>query len=136
VVTLEQNRRYFEHAGNVVFHAGISDIALRDLYHQASLSVLALTNTAANNALLESMACGLPIIATDLPAIREYTVAEGCGYVPPANPRLLAEYIALALRDRTRLEAMSSANWQRVQQYAWETIAARTKEVYDKMTSA
>ena len=42
----------------VTWHSGISDVQLRQLYQQASALVLPLIDCTANNALLESIACG------------------------------------------------------------------------------
>ncbi len=133
VVTLEQNRSFFSNLKNVQFHSGISDDALLKLYHRASVSVLSLTGTAANNAVLESMACGLPIIATDLPAIREYTPSEGCIYVPLANPNYLADSIVSLIDDTKTQRIMSEVNLKQVQKYRWEAIAKRTMVVYQSI---
>jgi glycosyltransferase involved in cell wall biosynthesis len=130
VVTLEQNRSFFNGLGNVQFHSGIADDALLELYHRASASVLSLTGTAANNALLESMACGLPIIATDLPAIREYTPAAGCRYVPLGDPNRLADSIISLVDDSKAQEVMGNANLKCAQKYRWEDIAKQTMDVY------
>lgn len=133
VVTLEQNRSLFSNLRNVQFHSGISDDALLNLYHRTSISVLSLTGTAANNAVLESMACGLPIIATDLPAIREYTPEEGCRYVPSADPDYLVDSIISLVDDTKAQGVMSEANVKNAQKYRWENIAQQTMDVYTQV---
>jgi glycosyltransferase involved in cell wall biosynthesis len=130
VVSLKQNATLFSGLGNVRFHAGISPEALRGLYHHASCAVLCLTGAAANNALLESMACGLPIVATDLPAIREYTTVSGCRYIPAEDPVACAESIRAVLRDHEAGKLMRKENLNHVQRYGWERIAGRMMEIY------
>ena len=49
---------------------GLTDAELRDLYHSSDIAFIPLTNATANNAVLEAMASGIPLISTDLPAIR------------------------------------------------------------------
>jgi glycosyltransferase involved in cell wall biosynthesis len=48
-------------------------------------------------ALLEALAMGLPVVASDLPEIREVTTEQGAQLVPPCNPERLAEAIAHVL---------------------------------------
>jgi len=48
-------------------------------------------------ALLEALAMGLPVIASDLPEIREVTTEQGALLVPRCNPERLAEAIAHVL---------------------------------------
>lgn len=83
--------------------------------------------------LIESMACGIPVIASDIPGVRT-VVADGIdGY-------LVAEGDVAALSDRLRdmlalpdahQAAMGQAGRRKVEErYAWEQIGARLEEVY------
>jgi glycosyltransferase involved in cell wall biosynthesis len=136
VVASEHHRSLFQDLANVRFHSGISDAALRSLYQKASLSVLSLNGAGANNALLESMACGVPIVATDLPGVREYTVAGGCRYVPPGDSPALAEAVVSLIEDTPRLAAMSDTNRNHANLFAWETVGQRTMKVYQAVSQA
>jgi glycosyltransferase involved in cell wall biosynthesis len=62
---------------NVHTHRGIDDDTLAELYRNADVLLLPLTDSTANNALLEGMASGLPLVATDLPAVRAYLPEGG-----------------------------------------------------------
>ena len=54
---------------------------------------------------LEGMACGRPVVATDVAGIRE-SVADGCGaIVPPGDVDALASSLLDRLRDRSRGDA-------------------------------
>jgi glycosyltransferase involved in cell wall biosynthesis len=130
VVTLRENAVHFDGLKNVVFHSGISDSALRAMYQNSILAVLALSGAAANNALLEAQASGLPIVATDLPAVREYTTEEGCRYVPRSDPGSLAATIDSVLHDADSLPGMGTANRVNAQKYSWESIGLKTMDVY------
>ena len=52
--------------GNVSVQSGIDDDALRAMYQQADVLFLPVTSATANNAVLEGIACGLPVVTTDL----------------------------------------------------------------------
>lgn len=136
VVTLEQNREHFKGLSNVQFHSGISEPALVNLYHQASVSVLSLSNAAANTAVLESLACGLPLAATDLPAIREYTTPDGARYVPPGDPEHLAETVVRLIDDSGTRMAMGRANRIHAERYGWPVIAQQTLDFYKRINAS
>jgi glycosyltransferase involved in cell wall biosynthesis len=57
----------------VTLHRHISDAELLKLYNDSRLLFLPLIDATANNSLLEASACGVPVITSDLPAVREYT---------------------------------------------------------------
>jgi len=58
---------------NVNWYSNITDIQLRKIYQSAQLLFLPLIDSTANNSLLESMACGLPIVTSNIPSIKSYT---------------------------------------------------------------
>lgn len=110
-------------------HHDISDEALRDLYHGCDLLFLPLLAATANNALLEAMAVGLPIFASDLPACRAY--AKDCAAYFPADldePGLLAALGDFS-SDRGRLARMAGmARMLAETELSWEVIAKRQEE--------
>ena len=57
----------------VLFNNGVSDAFLNNVYSIADLMFLPLHDSAANNAVLESIGRGLQILSTDLESIRFYT---------------------------------------------------------------
>jgi glycosyltransferase involved in cell wall biosynthesis len=57
----------------VTIHRSISNEQLLSLYNDSRLLFLPLVDSTANNSLLEASACGVPLITTGLPAIKEYT---------------------------------------------------------------
>ena len=67
-------------AGNsrVHWHSGLSPEQLRELYRQATLLFLPFIDAAANNGIVEALACGLPIVSTRVGGIPDYVPAD-CG---------------------------------------------------------
>jgi glycosyltransferase involved in cell wall biosynthesis len=60
-------------------------------------------------ALLEAMASGLAVVATDVGAAREATGSAGALIVPPEQPDALSEALAAVLSDRARAAALGRA---------------------------
>src|ERR1700761_9369164 len=55
---------------NVQFHANISENNLLELYQSADCCLIPLNDCTANNAILEAMALGMPIVFTHFPSIK------------------------------------------------------------------
>lgn len=68
-----------------------------------------------SNSLLESMASGLPVVATDVGGNAEALVdGQGGRIVPPGDPAAIAAAIQELAEHRSRLAAMGAANRERV----------------------
>ena len=75
--------------------------------------------------LFEYMAAGVPIVATDLPSIREILHhKENAWLIEPGNPQALAEGIQYLLEDPVFAEHLARGAKRDVQQYTWERRAA------------
>jgi glycosyltransferase involved in cell wall biosynthesis len=117
-VVLQRNLVGVELPPNVEVRERIPFEELRALYESASCAVVALrkpgyrfgTEGSGVSALLESMAMGLPLVASDRPIIRDYLPKE-CGLiVPPENPAALAEALTWVLGDPARAAEMGRAS--------------------------
>jgi len=82
--------------------------------------------------LIESMACGRPVVASRIPGVRT-VVEDGIDglLVDSADAGALAQGIAALLADDGRRKAMGSRGRAKVEaRYAWETIGARLEAIY------
>jgi len=75
--------------------------------------------------LIEYLAMGKTVIATDIPANRELIGEEKCGiYISAANPEAIAEAIVYAYNNRERLEEWGASGRAIVKkEYDWKTVA-------------
>jgi len=136
VVTQPENHHHFSGLSNVEVHSGVSDHGLRALYQGADMLLLPLLDCTANNALLEGMACGLPVVATDLPAVRDY-IDETCGVLAPRqDARALAAAVTTLASEPALRQAMGSASRRRAMTFAWPCVADAFRTLYRRLGAA
>jgi glycosyltransferase involved in cell wall biosynthesis len=91
--------------------------------------------TEANGKLINYMACGLPVIATDTPVNRDLLGEDGV-YVPIDDAGALADAIVGLLRDPAHRQALGARVRSRAERlYAWPPLIDRLCRVYDQVTS-
>ena len=103
---------------------------LLDLYRKSHLLLLPLNDCTANNAVLESMACGLPVFTTEVGSIRDY-VDDSCGrLVPLHDADCLVDALIQADEDRDLLRRMGAAARAKAEQFSWPRVAERMLDFY------
>jgi len=124
---LEEQARALEVAGRVTFAGFRTDMPA--VLAAADLFVMSSDDEGLPMVVLEAMASGLPVVATEVGALRDL-VEEGVHgrLVPPRDPGALAAAVAAMLRDRERLRAMGAAARERIrEQYPLERCLDRTE---------
>ena len=101
-----------------------------DLLAAADVFVFPSLYEGLGGAMLEAMARGLPIVASDIPALREVTDPDGARLVPRGSATALAEAIDELLADPHERETMSVKNLQRSRAFDPDTITKRMTEFY------
>jgi glycosyltransferase involved in cell wall biosynthesis len=83
--------------------------------------------------ILEAMACGLPVVATNVGAVREVVEDDVTGYVvPPLDPEAIAEATLRLLRDPGLRERMGHVGRARAtKRFSVETCAEVHLKAYD-----
>jgi len=119
--------------GKVRVLQGISDEQLRDEYRHADLIFIPLTNAWANNALLEGMSCGRPVVATDLPAIREYA-GDAVRFIEKGEVDAAVDAIIELRRAGDERELMGrQARIRMENQFSWRHIAKQYLHLYAEL---
>jgi glycosyltransferase involved in cell wall biosynthesis len=113
---------------------GLDDATLRRCYQEATLLVMPLRDCTANNAILEAMACGLPIVATDVGGVRDYVDQECALLTPPGDADGMTEAVLALLGDATRRAAMARAARRRAEAFAWPRVAERMLAIYRELS--
>lgn len=85
---------------------------------------------------LEAMACGLPVIASNVGGLVDSVVDGATGLlVEPRSPDQLVRAVRLLMEDPARRQALGRSGRARAEhRYDWWTVAARVHEVYRRLT--
>lgn len=123
---------------------GISDVVrcpglvtaeeLRLLYSFAGVFVFPSLYEGFGIPILEAMACGAPVIATDRSAIPEIA-GDAALYVDPTNVEQLVAKLEQLLSDEAARQKMREHGFQRARQFTWNRAAHETLSLYRKVTS-
>jgi glycosyltransferase involved in cell wall biosynthesis len=118
----------------VQFLGPINDRArMRQLYMSASIYVQPSTFEGLPTSILEAMACGTPVVYSDIPGARRLISPQEGILVPPGNAQKLAEAILTLLSDETRRAQMGMACREKVlANYTWEVVSQRIRAVYEE----
>jgi glycosyltransferase involved in cell wall biosynthesis len=103
-----------------------------EMLKEVTVSVLPSLHEGLSNAVLESMAAGVPVVATTTGGIPE-AVADGVTglLVPPRDSGALAQAIGRLLGDRVRAARLGQAGRQRViDRFSNEQMVGRTERFY------
>lgn len=83
---------------------------------------------------LEAQATGTPVVASDLPVLREYLVHESNALlVPPEDPDAIAGALLRAVADRALAATLRQHGFETARRYDWESSAIRHVRIYRDM---
>jgi len=87
--------------------------------------------------LVEALAAGVPVVATDIPGYRE-VVRDGVEglLVPPDDPAALAGALGRVLDEPDLARALATAGRERARAFSWDEVAPRLEAVYRRAVSA
>ena len=136
---LEQSLAEYIASRRVDLRGAISQPKLVEAYHEADIGVVpSLLYESFSYTCAQTMACGLPVVASRIGGIPE-TLAHGeCGVlVTPGNPQELSEALVELCSDPARRKALGAAGRERaVTAFSSETVAKQNLEVYEQAISS
>jgi glycosyltransferase involved in cell wall biosynthesis len=118
---------------SVDLRSAISEDDLLKLYQRADILVLPLEDCTANNTVLEGLACGLPMIVSDVGAIRDYVSDDAAVLLPAHDADAMRDAIIDLLADGRRREEMGHAARALALKFAWPAVAERMVQVYSSV---
>jgi len=114
---------------NVKVVSGLSDEELLQSYRESDALLLPMDDATANNAILESMASGLPVFTSDVGGIAEMT-ADAAFLARPGDSQALALGIYRAATNPQIRAQMIEAGLRRAQSLSWARVAGMFESVY------
>jgi len=115
--------------GSVVFPGRLPESAVPDLYRGAAVVVLPSKAEGFGLPVIEAMACGVPVICSDLPVLHE--LADGVAtFCDPNDPDAFARAIAQTL-DAPSTARARQLGIERAKSFTWERSARQTVEAYE-----
>lgn len=133
IITRQDLADSFGTLSNVIAMSGVPDCELLRAYHAADVLLMPLTDCTANCALLEGLACGLPVVGTDVGGIRDYLDDSCACLVPPGDVEGMSGAIARLLCDASRRAEMSQASRLRALAFDWSRVTDDLVAVYEKI---
>jgi glycosyltransferase involved in cell wall biosynthesis len=115
--------------GSVVLPGRLPESALPDLYRGAAVVVLPSKAEGFGLPVIEAMACGVPVVCSDLPVLRE--LADGVAmFCDPNDPAAFARAIGQIL-DAPSTTRARQLGIERAEGFTWERSARQTVAAYE-----
>jgi glycosyltransferase involved in cell wall biosynthesis len=113
------------------FLGRVSEDALLSLYHRAGIFLTSSYSEGFGLSLLEAMASGCAVIASNIPTHRSL-IRSGSNGLIYKDPTGVKSHIRLLLSDPDLARRLGSAAIETAQQYSWRSVARRVLDVYNR----
>ena len=124
---------------NAVFAGEVPPDAVDSYLKKGKMLVLpSIRGEGLPNAILEAMAMGLPVVATEVAGIPDVISNGENGFtVPPNDAEALAEQIQLLCEDEQKRRKMGqTAREYVIENHSWEQIIGELEKVYEKLANS
>ena len=115
--------------GRIELMTSLSDEQLREEYRRAWVLLLPLLDTTANNSLLEGLACGTPVVVTDIGGIRDYVGPDTAALCPARDVNAHAAATIDLLVDPARRDGATRATRAQAANFAWPKIREQIRRI-------
>ena len=119
----------------IVFLGRVSRERLIKTYQNAAVHVVPSHYEGLPTVMLEGMACGLPVVATDVGGSSEVIVHGKNGFlIPPRDPRRMSEVVLKLLADSPLRKKVGKAARATIEKgFSWDKIADNILEFYNRV---
>lgn len=115
-----------------IIQYNVDDTLLAYLYQNAQCFVFPSLYEGFGIPILESFACGCPLICSNTSSLPEIA-REGALYCDPTNEDSIKNAIKKVLNDKQLAEKLIIKGYQRLQEFSWQRTAIETKKVYESI---
>lgn len=128
--SLENLARELEISNKVSFSGAVKHTDIVKYYQQSDLFVLPSLSEGMSNTVLEAMACGLPIIITDVGGARELVDEKNGIIAQPASVEELKKAIVKYMDDIELLAKHSESSRVKAEELSWSLVGKRYTRFY------
>jgi glycosyltransferase involved in cell wall biosynthesis len=124
---VESNRA----GAQITFTGFLPDADVVALYGGATATVLPSLGEGFGLTAAESAACGTPVVASDIPALREL-LGDAALYAPPHDAHAFAEACCLLLDEPDRRQDLADAGIARAARWSWRASAETVIDLLER----
>ncbi len=122
-------------ASKVRFLSRVPNEQMPDIYRRNDIFVMSSAHEGMSNAMLEAMACGLPIVSSSCEGTEEL-IADNGVIVPQADPELFAQAIKKLADSPEVYLAMSRKASEQAKKFSWHNTAGQYYNLYGSIAKA
>lgn len=114
------------------FLTGVPEDDLIAIYNMATVFVFPSFYEGFGIPVLEGMACGLPVVTSNVSSMPEVG-GDAAVYFDPYDEKDMAEKIRMVLDDKALRQQMVAKGLERVKEFSWEKCAREILKVYEEV---
>lgn len=116
---------------NIILPGYIDDEALQEMYKNALFSIYPSLYEGFGLPPLESMTFGCPVVASDIPAIREVN-GDAVLYLDPFDVNDMTDKMNQMVKDETLRKHLQQKGFERIKRYSWDITAQKVINLVSK----
>ena len=117
---------------NIEFKSNVSDDELIELYNSSKLFVYPSFYEGFGLPVLEAMACGTPVVTSDVSSLPEVG-GDAVVYCNPNDINDIKDKIKMVLDDEKLQEELRQKGLQRAKEFSWEQSASKHIKVFESL---
>jgi len=117
---------------NIQFLGHVDASNLVSLYQQCQLFVFPSSIETFGNPLVEAMACGAPVVCSNVAAMPE-VVGDAAQFFDPSNVHDMVHVIRNVMRNQKLKREMSAKSLEQAKRYSWQNTASKTLDILKRV---
>lgn len=114
------------------FEFDVTDERLLQLYRESYALIMPLEAATANNAILEAMSCGLPVIASNIGGIPDYVFPE-CGFLCNNDEGSFVSAVKKLVADPSLRHQCGRFARKKASEFDWSTVRSQLQKLLKKL---